>query len=127
MIRSSDGDLKPGGPLGAYQQMEALGFTFSLPFTITPRTTHLHYKTIRLHIVTLISLLPIHKYRYTSLRVTSGKEMRELKMDHINAIYPHIAESEARNNAVGWNLNTQRTYVYKFNFKALILENINCE
>ena len=36
-IRSSDGDIKPRGPLGAP------GFTFTLPFIIIP-ITQLHYR-----------------------------------------------------------------------------------
>ena len=47
-IRPSDGDIKPGGPLGAFREEQAMSqvpdFTFSLSFTIIPHsTTQLHH------------------------------------------------------------------------------------
>ena len=76
---------------------------FHIPFTIIPHTTHLRNKIIT-HIVTLISLLLVHKYRYTSPHVTGfAQEVCELKIEHNDAIYPRSVESEARNSEVGWH------------------------
>ena len=36
----------------------------------------------------------------------SAQAMRELKIDHLNAIYPPRVEPEAHNSAVGWHWNT---------------------
>ena len=60
-IRPSDGDVKPGGPLGAFRERAgyepAPGFTFSLPFIINHHHHHhhplQHNHTTQLHIVTL--------------------------------------------------------------------------
>ena len=42
-IRPSDGDVKPGGHLGAFREEQAMspapGFTFSLPFIIISHNT----------------------------------------------------------------------------------------
>ena len=55
----------------------------------------------------------LHNYTFTHPKITSfckqiphvtwsAREERESKIDHTNAIYPHIAEPEAGNSAVGW-------------------------
>ena len=68
-IRPPDGDVKPGGPLGAFREEQAMspapGFTFSLPFIviITHNIITLHKQ---FHIVILTSTFYSTLYRYSS-------------------------------------------------------------
>ena len=55
----------------------------------------------------------------------SPKVVRELKIDHTNAIYPPCMEPEARNSAVGWHWNTH-THVHNFvKVLKMVLSNIS--
>ena len=66
VIRPSDGDVKPGGPLGAFQGYEpAAGFTFSLPFIII-LTQHNYTTQTVTHTVILTSTSSSTLYRYLS-------------------------------------------------------------
>ena len=64
-IRPSDGDVKPGGPLGAFREEQAPGFTFSLPFIIII----VPHNTITLHIL----------FRHV---MWSAQAVRDSKIDH---------------------------------------------
>ena len=73
-IRPSDGDVKPGGPLGAP------GFTFSLPFFIVPHnnyyTNSYTYKHPNLNFLQYIIQILIPHIMW------SAQLVRDSKIDH---------------------------------------------
>ena len=81
-IRPSDGDVKPGGPLGAFREdyEPAPGFTFSLPFIIISHNTiTLHQQ---LHTVTLTSTYYNTVHILFSHVMWSAQAVHDSKIDH---------------------------------------------
>ena len=112
-IRPSDGDVKPGGPLGSFREEQAMSrhrvTLFSLLFIIIPHNTILHYTnsyTYSHHNLTLlqytIQILIPHVMR-------SAQAVRDSKMDHTQS-HLSCAQPEARNSAVGWHWNTLKNF-----------------
>ena len=92
MIRPSDGDVKPGGPLGAFREEQAMSQHRVSPSPFLSSSSHTPQHNYTTHTVTQPQLSPVH---YTDIRPT------------LNAIYPPCVEPEAQNSAVGWHWNIQ--------------------
>ena len=77
VIRTSDGDVKRGGPLGAFPEEKlepAQGFTFSLPFIIIiPHYTYSHLNLNFLQYATQILILQV---------MWSAHVVHDSKIDH---------------------------------------------
>ena len=109
-IYPSDGDVKPGGPFGAFRGEEK-AISRRTRFHFLPFFHHHH------HHPTLHKAISLHKHTYSHpnlnfLQYTvqilvpqvmwSAQAVRESKIDHTKALYPPSADPEARNSAMGW-------------------------
>ena len=108
-IRPLDGDVKPGGLLGAFREEQAMSWQRVSPspfLSTSSHTTHLHYTNsytyshpnLNFLQYTIQILVPHVKW--------SAQVVHELKMTTLNAIYPPYMELEACSSAVGWHWNT---------------------
>ena len=70
------------------------GFTFSPPLIIIIPHTDSHP-----NVTSFSTQIRIHIPHVT----WSGQEVRESRIDHTNANYPHNAEPEERNSEVDWH------------------------
>ena len=100
-IRPSDGDVKPGGPLGAFRDEQAMSRhrVSTSPFLSSSHTTQLHYtnsyKYSHLNFLqyTIQILIP-HVMWFAPV-------VRDLKIDHTQRHLSALCGTEARNSAVG--------------------------
>ena len=111
VIHPSDGDVKPGGPLGAFREEQAMSWHRVSPspfLSSSSHTTRLHYTYIHPNLNFLqctIQILIPHV-------MWSVQAVRESKIDHTYVIYPPCAEPKARNSAVGWHWKTHTHTFY---------------
>ena len=84
-IRPSDGDVKPGGLLGAFREEQAMswypGFTFSLPFIIII-IPQLHYTNIYTYSQPNLNVLPCTIQILIPHVMWSAQAVRDSKIDH---------------------------------------------
>ena len=74
------------------------------PFPSSSHIQHTYTTKTIVHEVTLISLLSVLEYRYTSPHVTwSAQDVHESKIDHTNAIYLRSTELEVRRSALSYH------------------------
>ena len=113
-IRLLDGDVKPCGPLGAFREEQAMSRhrVSSSPFpSSSSHTTQLHYTNSYTYSHPNLKFLQYTVQILVPHVMWSAQAVRELKIDHSQAIYPSCAEPEAHNCAVGWHWNTH-THTY---------------
>ena len=99
-IRPSDGNVKPGGPLGASLEEQAMirhrVSTFSLPIIIV-----IPHNTIILHKNSYTYSHPNLNFLQYTIQILVPHVMWSVQAITLNAIYPPCVEAEARNIAVG--------------------------
>ena len=108
-IRPSDGDVKPGGPLGAYrQEYDMYRYRVSAsPFpSLSSYIQHTYITKTITHTVTLTSLLSVglHKYRYTSpTKRGLPKKCVNRKQTTLTPSIRVARNPKQSNSAVGWH------------------------
>ena len=108
-ISPSDGDVKPGGPLGAFRQELPMGRHRVLPspfLSSSSHTTQLHYTNSYTYSHPNLNFLQYTIRILVPHVMWSAQAVRELKTVTLNSIYPPCVELESRNSAVGWHWNT---------------------
>ena len=103
-IRPSDGDVKPGGPLGAFREEHAMSQhrVSPSPFLSSSSSSH----TLKLHYT--------DSYTYSHPNLNFLQYTIQILVPHVmwsaqavrSAIYPLCADPKAHNSAVGWHWNT---------------------
>ena len=106
-IRPSDGLVKPGGPLDAFREEQAMSRHRVSPSPFLSSSQHNHTTQTVTHTVTLTSTSYSTLYRYSShTKHRLPKRCVIRKQTTVNAIYPPCVEPEAHNIAVGWHWNS---------------------
>ena len=109
-IRPSDGDVKPGGPLGAFREEQAMSrhrvspspFLSSSSF----HTTQLHYTNSYTYSHPNLNFLEYTIQILVPHVMWSAQAVRDSKIDHTQRHLFPCVEPEARNSAVGWHWKT---------------------
>ena len=108
-IRPSDGDVKPGGSLGAFWEEQAMSQhrVSPSPFLSSSslQTTQLHYTNSYTYSHPNLNFLQYTIQILVPHAMWSAQAMRDSKIATLNPIYPPCAEPEACNIAVGWHWN----------------------
>ena len=108
-ICPSDGDIKPGGPLGAFREEQAMSRHRVSPspfLSSSSHTTQLHYTNSYTYSHPNLNFLQYTIQILIPHVMWSAQAVCELKMTTLNAIYAPCAEPKTRNSAVGWHWNT---------------------
>ena len=113
-IRPSDGDVKPGGPLGAFREEQAMSRHRVSPSPVlsSSHTTH-NYTT-----QTVAQSHPnLNFLQYTIKMLVlhvmwSAQAVRELKIDHTQRHLSALRGTRTRNSAVGWLWACARTHTH---------------
>ena len=108
-ILPSDGDVKPGGPLGAFREDQAVGRHRVLPYPFlssSSHTTQLHYRKSCMYSHPNLNFLQYIIQILVPHVIWSAQAVRELNMDHAQRHLSACVEPEAHNGAVGWHWNT---------------------
>ena len=108
-IRPSDGDVKPGGPLGAFREEQAM-----IRHRISPSP-----------FLSSFSLSNYHHHHLTLVPhvMWSAQAVSELKIDNPQRHLSTLCGTQARNSAVGSaleNTNTHRLLNLRYIFTALL-------
>ena len=109
-IRPSDGDVKPGGPLGAFREEQAMSQHRVSPslFLSSSHTIQLHYANSYTYSHPNLNFLQHYTDTLPTRNVVylSGARFENRPHSTPSIIHPPCAEPEARNSAVGWHWNT---------------------
>ena len=107
-IRPSDGDVKPGSPLGAFREEQAMSQHRVSPspfLSSSSHTTQLHYTNSYTYSHPNLNFLPYTIQILIPHVMWSAQAVHNSKIDHL-AIYPPCMAPEAHNSSVGWHWNT---------------------
>ena len=99
------GKVKPGGPLGAFREEQAMSQHWVSPSPFLSSSSHtrqLHYTNSYTYSHPNLNFLQYTIQILVPHVMWSAQAVRDLKIDHTYAIYPPCAETEAHNSAVGW-------------------------
>ena len=108
-IRPSDGDVKPGGPLGDFREEQAMirHRVSPSPFlsSSSSHITQLHYTNSYTYSHPNLNFLQYTIQILFPHVMWSAQAVRDLKIDHTQRHLP-----EAHNSAVGWHWNTHTIF-----------------
>ena len=117
-IRPPDGDVKPGGPLGAFREEQAMRWHRISPSSFLSSSSSSSSHTTQLHYTKSHPNLNFLQYTVQILiphAMWSAQAVHDLKMITLKAIYPPCVEPEAHSSAVGWHWNTHtHTQIYSY-------------
>ena len=84
VIRLSDGDVKPGGPLGAFQEEQAMSRhqVSPSPFLSSSHTTQLHYTNSYTYNHPNLNFLPYSIQILIPHVMWSAQAVHDLEIDH---------------------------------------------
>ena len=109
-IHPSDGDVKPGGPLGAFQKEQAIRRHRVSPppfLSSSSHTTQLHYTNNYTYRHPKLNFLQYTIPILVPPVMWSAQAVHELKIDHTQCHLSALCRTRAYNSAVGWHWNTQ--------------------
>ena len=99
-VRPSDGDVQPGGPLGAFREEQSMSRhrVSPSPFlsSSSSHSTQLHYTNSYTYSHPNLNFLQYTVQILVPQVMWSAQAVRELKLDHTHAIYPPCVEPKAR-------------------------------
>ena len=108
-VDSDSSVVKPGGPLGAFREEQAMRRHRVSPYPFLSSSSS--HTTQRYTTVTLTATLTSTSSRTLQILIPHVMWSAQAANLKLNAIYPPCVEPEARNSAVGWYWNTQ---LYKY-------------
>ena len=122
-IRPSDGDVKSGGPLGAFREEQAMSWhrVSPSPFLSSSHTTQLHYTNSYTYSQPNLNFLQYTIQILVPHVIWSAQAVRELKIDHAQRHLSALRGTRSTNSAVGWHWNTHTHTRARARFGLLIV------
>ena len=109
-IHLSDGDVKPGGPLGAFREEQAMSRHRVSPspfLSSSSHTTHLHYTNSYTYSHPNLNFLQYTIQLLVPHVMWSAQAVHELKNRPHSTPYIRLVRNPKHASAVGWHWNTQ--------------------